>query len=201
ERSWRRLGWSWYLPEEWCDDPVRRRKAKIAAPIWFQTKPDLAADLCQQAAGWEVPVAPILADAAYGDDTGFRSKLHQSGLEYLLAVRAQTSVSGPDTIFAVPERTATTGRPRTVARPDQEPESGRCLAERLPAQAWQTLPCRTTPTGTDLNGRFAFIRVCAAHPVTRDHQPPRFEWLIIEWPEGADAPTDYWLSNLAEDTP
>ena len=45
------------------------------------------------------------------------------------------------------------------------------------------------------------LQLRAAHPVTRDHQPPRFEWLIIEWPEGADAPTDYWLSNLAEDTP
>src|SRR5947208_10234324 len=66
ERGSLPLGWSLYLPEEWCDDPVRRRKAKIPDPIWFQTKPDLAADLCQQAAGWEVPQAPILADAAYG---------------------------------------------------------------------------------------------------------------------------------------
>jgi SRSO17 transposase len=24
-------------------------------------------------------------------------------------------------------------------------------------------------------------------------------WLIIEWPEGAEAPTDYWLSNLPGD--
>jgi hypothetical protein len=26
------------------------------------------------------------------------------------------------------------------------------------------------------------------------------EWLIAEWPEGAEAPTDYWLSNLPVDT-
>jgi SRSO17 transposase len=25
--------------------------------------------------------------------------------------------------------------------------------------------------------------------------------LLVEWPEGADAPTDYWLSSLPEDTP
>lgn len=26
-------------------------------------------------------------------------------------------------------------------------------------------------------------------------------WLLIEWPAGAEAPTDYWLSNLPADTP
>ena len=31
--------------------------------------------------------------------------------------------------------------------------------------------------------------------------PPREEWLIIEWPEREDAPTDYWLSNLPDNTP
>src|SRR5207245_1307162 len=42
------------------------------------------------------------------------------------------------------------------------------------------------------------VRIVATHPVRDDHQPPRWEWLIIEWPEGEDAPSDYWLSNLAE---
>jgi hypothetical protein len=33
-----------------------------------------------------------------------------------------------------------------------------------------------------------------------DNQPARQEWLIIAWPEGEDAPSDYWLSNLPEET-
>src|SRR3989449_9181569 len=37
------LGWSLYLPEEWCDDRERRRKAKIPEAVRFQTKPQLAA--------------------------------------------------------------------------------------------------------------------------------------------------------------
>jgi hypothetical protein len=52
----------------------------------------------------------------------------------------------------VPQRNGTTGRPRTVARPDRKPESVRALAERLPAEAWQTLPCRTTPGGEEVDG-------------------------------------------------
>jgi SRSO17 transposase len=201
ERGTLPLGWSLYLPEEWCDDRGRRRKAKIPEEVCFQTKPALAAGLCERAAGWDLAAAPILADSAYGDDNAFRSDLHALALEYLVAVRAETSVYGPETSFAVPQRTATTGRPRTVARPDREPESVRSLAERLPATAWKTLPCRTTPAGEDVAGRFAFVRVVATHPVRTNHQPPRWEWLIIEWPAGEQAPTDYWLSNLAEDEP
>jgi SRSO17 transposase len=193
------LGWSLYLPEEWCEDRTRRRKAKIPEAVCFQTKPQLAAGLCEQAAAWEVPGAPILADSAYGDDTAFRSDLQALGLEYVVAVRAETSVYGPETTFAVPQRNGTTGRPRTVARPDRKPESVRSLAKRLPAEAWTTLPYRTTPTREDVCGRFAFVRVVATHPVRTDCRPPREEWLIIEWAEGEEAPSDYWLSNLGEE--
>jgi len=194
------LGWRLYLPEEWCDDLLRRRKAKIPDEICFQTKPALAAGVCEEAAGWEIPIAPILADCAYGDDTRFRSKLHAQQLEYLLAVSAQISVYGPETTFAVPERNGTVGRGRSVARPDRKPESVRALAQRLPARAWRTVSCRTTPAGKDVCSRFAFVRVVATHPVRNNNLPPREEWLIIEWPEREDAPTDYWLSNLPADT-
>src|SRR6266851_1817092 len=192
------LGWSLYLPEEWCEDLPRRRKAKIPDEVCFRTKPRLAGLLCEQAAGWELPTAPILADSAYGDGAAFRSGLHERGLEYVLAVSAQLSVYGPEVSFAVPERRGRTGRPRSVARPDREPESLRALAERLPAEAWQSVPCRTTPAGEEVEGCFAFVRVVATHPVRTDCQPPRWEWLIIEWPEGEQAPTDYWLSNLTK---
>lgn len=201
ERGTLPLGWQLYLPEEWCDDPERRRKAKIPGGVCFRTKPQLAGDLCERAAGFELPAAPILADSAYGDDTAFRSRLAQLELEYVLAVRAETSVYGPEASFDVPARKGSTGRPRTVARPNRMPESVRSLASRLPQGAWQTLPCRTTPAGEDVSSRFAFVRVVATNPVRNRHQPPRWEWLIIEWPKDAEAPSDYWLSNLAEHEP
>jgi SRSO17 transposase len=190
------LGWALYLPEEWCSDRERRRAAKIPERFVFQTKPQLASALVERASGWELPVAPILADCAYGDDSALRTRLHALGLEYVLAVSAQLGVYGPETTFAVPERNGSVGRPRTVARPDRKPESVRALAQRLPARAWQTLPCRSTPAGEEVAGRFAFVRVVATHPVRTDCLPPREEWLMIEWPTGAEAPSDYWLSNL-----
>jgi SRSO17 transposase len=201
ERGTIPLGWQLYLPEEWCDDLERRQKAKIPDRVVFKTKPRLAGDLCLQAAGWQVPSAPILADVAYGDDGAFRSGLQEAELEYVVAVRAGTSVYGPETSFAVPPREGVVGRPRTVARPNRKPESLRSLAKRLPASSWKTLPCRTTPSGEDVTSRFAFVRVVATNPVRNKHLPPRWEWLIIEWPADASEPCDYWLANLAEDEP
>ena len=195
------LGWRLYLPEEWCEDELRRARAKIPTGVGFQTKPALASAIVDQVAGWQIPLAPILADQAYGDDSAFRSRLAELELEYVVAVGAHTSVYPPGTTFAVPARREGAGRPPSVARADRQPESARTLAQRLPAKAWKTLPCRTTPAGEHLSSRFAFVRVVAAHPVRRDRKPPREEWLIIEWPAGEEAPSDYWLSNLPAKTP
>jgi SRSO17 transposase len=192
------LGWRLYLPEDWCDDPERRRKAKIPESVCFQTKPRLAAGICKQAAEWHVPQAPVLGDVAYGDDAGFRSGLAEAGLEYVLSIKPETTVFSPGTGFAVPERTGARGPAPTHVRADRKAESVRALAHGLPAAAWRTLPCRTTPAGVEISSRFAFVRVAAANPVQRDRQPPRWEWLIIEWPDGEQNPTGYWLSNLAE---
>ena len=199
ERGTLPLGFSLYLPEEWCEDRERRKKAKIPESVSFQTKPELAAALAGRASDWEIPRAPILGDSAYGDDTAFRTGLHERELEYVLAVSPNVGVFPPETSFAVPERRGERGRPPSVPRPDREPESVRSVAERLPAEDWQTLSCRTTPAGEQVESRFAFVRVAAAHAVERDHLPPRWEWLIVEWPEGEEAPSDYWLSNLPEE--
>ncbi len=195
------LGWRLYLPEEWCADELRRARAKIPSTVGFQTKPALANGIVEQAAGWQIPLAPILADQAYGDDADFRSQLDELELEYVVAVAAKTGVYPAGTRFAVPARREGKGRPPSVARADRKPESVRALAERLPPRAWKTLPCRTTPAGEEVASRFAFVRVAAAHPVRRDRKQPREEWLIIEWPAGDEAPSDYWLSNLSASTP
>jgi SRSO17 transposase len=195
------LGWSLYLPEEWCEDELRRARAKIPATVAFATKPRLADGLIEQAAAWQVALAPILADCAYGDDSAFRTRLHARELEYVLAVSAQVSVYGPETSFAVPERNGSVGRRRSVARPDRKPESLRALAARLPKRAWKTLPCRSAANGEAIESRFAFVRVVATHPVRNNNQAPREEWLLIEWPTGEEAPSDYWLSNLPPNTP
>jgi SRSO17 transposase len=194
------LGWALYLPEEWCADAERRRRAKIPADIEFKSKPELGVELIERAAGWDVPKAPVLGDSAYGDNTELRARLDRAGAEYVLAVSAQTTVFASETTFAVPERGAKAGRPPSRARPDREPRSIGALIAGLDADAWQAVTFRDGPDGEPVSSRFAFVRVRAAHDWQAAPVPPREEWLICEWPEGQDRPTDHWISNLPADT-
>ncbi len=196
ERGTVPLGWALYVPEEWCRDLPRRRRAKIPEELTFKTKPELAAVLCEEAAGWELASAPVLADCAYGDDTAFRTRLDDLGLAYVVSVSPQISVFGPETNLLPAPPTGRPGRPRRFLVSGPAAQSADSLVRALPEAAFQSLPCRTSPAGEVKESRFAFIRVVAAHPVMRDRMAPREEWLIVEWPKNAEAPTDFWLSNL-----
>ena len=201
ERGTLPLGWSLYLPQDWCEDRERRRKAKIPQDVRFQTKPQLALGLIRKAAEWDVPSGPILGDQAYGDDGAFRVGLDDERLSYVLAVSETTSVYGPETEFAVPERAGAIGRTPHVGRADRPACSLGTLARTLPEDAFQTHAIAKTPDGTKRTGRFACVRVYAASEILRRRRLPRAEWLVIEWPHEADAPSDYWLSNLPAGTP
>jgi SRSO17 transposase len=189
------LGFRLYLPEEWCDNPPRRRVAKIPADVEFQTKPAIGGDLVARAAGWKIRRAPVLGDQAYGNDSKLRAGVHHNGIDYVLSVAADTAVFDPRTAFAVPPgKPGSRGRPPSRLRADGEPQSIAALAAGLGPDAFETVTFRDID-GAQLASRFAFLRVIAARPVADGH-PPREEWLIVEWPEGRDEPSDYWLSNL-----
>ena len=196
------LGWALYLPEEWCADDLRRRKAKIPESVRFQTKPELGVELVERAAGWGLPAAPVLGDAAYGDNTGLRGRLHEAGREYVLSVGVATTVFGPETVFAVPEESdGSRGRPKSRQQPDRKPEAIGDLIARLGKQRTRTISFRDGPDGKPIRSRFVFVRVRAAHNWEKATPgPPREEWLIAEWPAGKAQPTDYWLSNLPANT-
>ncbi len=204
------LGWALYLPEEWCKDKERRRKAKIPEEIEFQTKPQLGVKLAVRAAGWKVRKAAVLGDSAYGDNTELRDQLHSQGLQYVLSVSPETTVFSAETKFTLPEPRTGPGRKNNHPRPDRDPESIGQLIARLGEKQLKTVTFRDGPNGTYLKSRFMFVRVRAAHH-WRAHDgrgrwgkteeiPPREEWLIAEWPKGKPEPTDYWISNLPRST-
>jgi SRSO17 transposase len=195
------LGWALYLPEEWCRDAGRRKKAKIPQDVVFKTKPELGVELIERVAGWDVPDAPVLGDCAYGDKTELRRRLDDAGRRYVLGVSAESTVFAPETIFAVPEpRKSGKGRQKTRPRPDRKPEAIGALIARQNQAAWQTVTFRDGPDGNPMTSRFCFLRVRAGNDWENVTPfPPVEEWLIAEWPEGHDEPTDYWISNLPPD--
>ena len=195
------LGWALYLPEPWAADPERRRRAKIPEAVGFKTKPELALELVERAAGWQIALAPVLADQAYGDSAQLRARLHGAGVPYVVSIGPATGLFDAETVFAVPARRPGRGRPPSAPRADRPHQSALDLALALPAEAFRQIAFTTGPGGRELSGRFALLRAFAAHPILRERRAPRSEWLIVEWPADADAPSDYWLSNLPADTP
>ena len=194
------LGWALYLPQEWCADPERRRKAKIPEQVTFQTKPQLGVGLVMQAAGWAIDCAPVLGDAAYGENTQLRSELDSSGIEYVLSINPDTTIFAPGAVFAIPDRKpGRPGRSPAAHHADSDPVSVGTYAKTLTEKDFRTVAFRGTGK-TRVSSRFAFTRITAAHPVTRDRVAPREEWLIIEWPQGHETPSDYWISNLPAGT-
>ena len=69
------------------------------------------------------------------------------------------------------------------------------LAASLPARTWRDVTWRAG-TRAELTARFAVLRVRPAPRDTLRSEPWPEEWLLIEWPKGAEAPSKYWLSNL-----
>ncbi len=194
ERGSLPVGYQLYLPGEWADDEVRRRKVGVPEEVVFKTKPELAMQQIEAALAEGLPRGVVLADAAYGDETAWRERLANHGLTYAVGVRPGTTVwwgeHQPLTRLAPSARR---GRPRRRLMRDDthQPIAVADVARALPGQAWRSVTWREGTAGA-LSSRFARVRVRAAH---RD-QPRDEEWLIIEWAEGADEPAHYWLSNL-----
>ncbi len=205
------LGWALYLPEDWCEDPVRREQARIPEDVAFRTKPQLAGDLTERAASWGIASAPILGDQAYGNNTELRDRLHHTGLRYVLSVAAEMTVFTADTEFLAPVPRSGPGRRSSHPRPDRNAVAvGDLIAEVSESHA-RTLTFRDGPDGRPQKSRFVCLRVRSAHhwrshdgngrwdSAAKEH-PPREEWLIAEWPKGAERPIDYWISNMPVST-
>src|SRR3954453_15887676 len=132
------LGWALYLPQDWCEDQQRRRKAKIPEEVSFKTKPELGVELVERALGWDVPRAPVLGDHAYGENTWLRDRLHEAKCEYVLSVGPKTKVFAHGSSFAVPPKRQGATRGPVRPRPDREPEPIGELIDRLGADSGQT---------------------------------------------------------------
>jgi SRSO17 transposase len=81
-----------YLSEDWINDAARRQAAHIPETVCFQTKPELARRLIQQAQSAALPLRWVVADTVYGHSTDLRLWLEAQGFPFALAVPANEVV-------------------------------------------------------------------------------------------------------------
>ena len=195
------IDWRLFLPEDWDADAERRRKAHVPQGERHRPKWQLALELLDELAGWDLVPPVILADAAYGEVGEFRLGLEQRQLAYVVQV--------PGTISAYPEQVvpqtlpyAGRGQP-SKPRYRQPRSSLRPLVLAAGERAATTVSWREGADGQRLVSRFVALRVRPAgrqlRRVTRGGELP-LRWLLAEWPPGEPEPVKYWLSNLPADT-
>jgi SRSO17 transposase len=212
------VNWRLFCPASWDDttvvDPVsaaairdRRDRAGVGPAVRHREKWRLAVDMLDQMAdAWGLARLPVAADAGYGDATGFRLGLEERGYGYVVAVKATTSAHRGD---AQPTTLAHRG-PGRPSRPRYRdaPSNLHDLAIAAGTDAsvtvtWRhgTRPSPANPTAA-MTSQFLAITVRPANRDIPRHPdgtlPTR--WLLVEWPDAAAEPTDYWLSNLPDDT-
>jgi SRSO17 transposase len=193
------VDWRLYVPEEWDDDP-RRVSCRVPDEARHAPKWKLALEMLDELVGWGIEPAPVLGDAAYGDITEFRRDLDERGLDYVLDVKGVTSALGE---AATPQPPAWSGRGRPPKPRYRPPFS--TLADLALAAGEQARVEVTWREGTrgPMTSHFVCLRVRPANVKLR-HAAPGAElpvrWLLAEWPDGRDAPTEFWLSNLSAET-
>jgi SRSO17 transposase len=184
-----------YLPQIWANDRKRRQKVHVPKKIRFRTEPKIAVDLLKrtQQPG-VVRFDWVTADETYGRNGTFLDDLEAQGQRYVVEVPANTTVWTTEPAAAVP---AYQGRGRRPSRPRRQAvRSVTVVAERLPAEAWQTYQLREGGCGP-LVFQFAAVRVWAV----RHRKPGPPIWLVIRRSLEAKPEIKYYVSNAAAETP
>jgi SRSO17 transposase len=193
----RPIAYRLYLPQDWADDENRRARAGVLDEAVFQTKPQIALDQIHAAIADGVQTEMVLADAGYGNDTGFRDGITAVGLAYVVGVQSTISLWPPGKQPLPPKVWSGRGRPTSAIRrdADHQPVSAKAMALALPKKAWRRVTWREG-SNTKLTSRFAAVRVRPAHRDYARPTPRPEEWCLIEWPPGEPEPTKYFLSTL-----
>lgn len=198
------IGMRLYLPQLWTDSESRRTKTGIPEDVEFEEKWRIALDLLDDGLGWDVPKHVVTADAGYGDSSDFRKGLRERELRYVVGVTGTAMVWPPGVCPNPPpqRKPRQMGRTRTKWTPPregQQPMSMADLAASLSPSAYRKVTWRTGTRGPQ-SGRFAAVRIRTARGHTKGRAPGDEQWLLCEWPQRAERPTTFYLSDLPKRT-
>ena len=184
------VGGRLYLPERWTKDRARCARAGVPEEIEFATKPMLALQLVGEALADGVARAPVLGDAAYGDNAEFRAGLRALEAEFFLQVDGAKHKGWS---FEAPTELKQVRRHPTAAAPPSQTLVQ--IAAELPAARWQSARWKTA-RGARGTTRLAWCEVWLQHALRKAGGQLEKLWLVIDWPAGAAEPYHYYLAHL-----
>jgi SRSO17 transposase len=160
-----------YLPKRWAEDRDLRRAAHVPDGVRFQTKPQLALALLDEARELEVAHACITVDADYGDKPSFLNALEARDEAYVVAIAVDFTVAATRT---------------------SEPQRADVLLQGVPLRAWEPVVWAEGAKG-DLHAKAYALRGYRVDSDGRRH----VGWLIGQRPSrGQRGPRKYFWSNL-----
>lgn len=145
-----------YLPEEWANDPVRRKANYIPDEIQFQTKQQIALDLIRHSVGKGICVSAWTFDEFYGRDSKFLDGLDDMDQAYVAEIPSDTKLwtSKPGVIRKRPAKKSK-GRPKKIPRVFRSPVA--CEVRNLlkysshfQGQKWQSYRIKDTEKGAEV---------------------------------------------------
>jgi SRSO17 transposase len=192
-----------FLPEkEWCSDRKRMKAAGVPDDIGYEPKWKMALTMLDRAKANGLS-GVVLADALYGSVTAFRESVEKQGWTYCVGVESTLSII--DAAEDLGEVPSWSGKGRPPKRPSRVAAKVAGVSVKRWAMDhaadfrtvnWREGSKVRKGKARKLSGRFAAWRVRPAHRLSDGRNPQGECWLLAEWPEGEDAPTKYFFSNL-----
>jgi SRSO17 transposase len=186
-----------YLPEDWANDPMRRKKCGVPDDIVFKTKAQLGLEMLLEARERGVPFAWVGMDCFYGEQTWLLDDIASREMVYIADTPCDTQVWLEKPRIEIPEKKGIVGRnPKRekIISGEPQPMKVQEVAKQLDSSRYARVFLRETER-KELWSMLACLRV---FPV-RDKLPGVETWLIIRKDEGENT-TKYQLSNAPADT-
>lgn len=197
------IGLRLFLPEAWDEDMERRAGARVPESERHRAKWQIALEEIDRVILQGARFGAVVADAGYGNCSGFRNALSERGLRWAVGILPNVQVYRAEgEIRQAPCVRGGRGRPRKHAVATTPRLSAQAMVASLGKRAWHTLQWRRGLRGA-LKARFAMVRVRladGAKVAMSRHLPGERElWLVCE--ERVDGDRRYYLSNLPDNAP
>jgi SRSO17 transposase len=189
-----------YLPDQWANDPERRKAAKIPHEVVFHTKWRIALDEIDRVLQSKIEFGYLLADAGYGSIPEFRHELSKRNLTWAVGVHSTSLVYSKNTDVTFRARSHLTGRTPKIGTASEAPRTAKEVFSEYADEDFVEV-CWRNGTKGPLSLPFAAVRVRPADgPSVKSHNhgPGDELWLVCEKRTKTDI--RYYFSNCPADT-